>query len=159
MCTAFPKYFCFLSIENSTMGSFFLWVLVSVLAFFFSKEMYCSIQEKWEELVEEGAIASWPPSSLQSPFDVFHKLLYKVKSPQGTSIFGYLAADKQRKHFRHLFWMIQCRDFRRCSPFGKFPVFSPLLLAVIDEEKKADWRGRTLYISWLWEGESLNKSL
>lgn len=83
MCTAFPKYFCFLSIENSTMGSFFLWVLVSVLAFFFSKEMYCSIQEKQEELVEEGAIASWPPSSLQSPFDVFHKLLYKVKSPQG----------------------------------------------------------------------------
>lgn len=65
------------------MGSFFLWVLVSVLAFFFSKEMYCSIQEKREELVEEGAIASWPPLSLQSPFDVFHKLLYKVKSPKG----------------------------------------------------------------------------
>jgi len=58
----------------------------------------------------------------------------KSKVPK-VSIFGYPAAEKLRKHYIHLFWMTQNRDFRRCSPLGKFPVLSPLLLGVIDEEK------------------------
>lgn len=82
-CTAFPTYFCFVSIGINTTGSFFLLVLGSVLAFLFSKETYWRIWENWEELIEEGAAPPWLLLSLQSPFDVFHKLLYKVKSSQG----------------------------------------------------------------------------
>lgn len=93
------------------------------------------------------------PRLCKAPLMFSTNFYIKSKVPR-VSIFGYLAADKQRKHFRHLFWMIQCRDFRRCSPFGKFPVFSPLLLAVIDEEKKPDRGGKnTVYLLALGRGE------
>lgn len=65
----------------------------------------------------EGVIPSQPPSTLQSPFDVSHKLLYKVKVSR-VSIFGYLAADMLRKCFGHLSWVIQGRNFSLCYPFG-----------------------------------------
>lgn len=51
------------------------------------------------------------------------------------SIFGYLAADKLRKLFGHLFCVMQSRDFSPSYPFEKFPVFSCLFLGVTDEEK------------------------
>lgn len=76
---------------------------------------------------------------LKNTFDVFFYINFYIKSEVSrVSIFGYLAVGKLRKHFGNLSWVIQSRDFNPCYPFGKFPVFRPLLLGVADEEKSLE---------------------
>lgn len=145
------------SIEISTVGCFFLRVLVSVLAFLFSKETYRRFWELQEEWLVEGAIPSQPLSSLQSPFDVSHKLLYKVRSFQGLHF--WVSSCWQAKEA--LWTSLLCDAKQRFQPFLSFSKVSCFQLSLPWSNwwgKKPGW-GDECWKLWLWERDHLNKSL
>lgn len=126
---------------------FLLWVSVSVLTLLFSNETYCMIWELQEEWVADGAIPYQPPSSLQSPFDASHELLYKVKSFQGLHFWvsscwqakqvlwtPFLGDIKQRFQLLLSIWKVSC--FHPSPPWSNW------------QGNKSD-QGDTWWKSWL----------